>query len=338
MPIKYHFCISLSWESGQDVSSRFGPQQTGGTIIEHVRPVDLQASMAQAAAIMSRWAILLAETHAVSGDANELDFTAETAFWESVVDAFTARTRLMWRGNWFRDYDSATGEWSTQQDAMHLAPIFCGAATQEQIEQLRSSLANPPSHSSGWPPLSWPPVVMTLAGAAANARMPQEAAELAARFIDGSYRSMDNRSLDEQGGLSGVTREYRRLIDTGKRERIYVGAGIEGYGWGALSIHLILRYMLGLQEVEAGKITIAPMLPQSLRRVGAVYRVEPVQWGDYTLAIECEVHDAQSYTMRLRCAHREDEHHVAAQTYEWQEQWGKGRTLSLHDSAADGTA
>src|SRR5579885_1753774 len=32
-------------ESGQDVSSRFGPQQTGGTIIQHVRPVDLQASM-----------------------------------------------------------------------------------------------------------------------------------------------------------------------------------------------------------------------------------------------------------------------------------------------------
>ena len=40
---------ACSWESGQDVSSRFGPQQTGGTIIQHVRPVDLQASMAQSA-------------------------------------------------------------------------------------------------------------------------------------------------------------------------------------------------------------------------------------------------------------------------------------------------
>jgi hypothetical protein len=56
---------ACSWESGQDVSSRFGPQQTGGTIIQHVRPVDLQASMAQGAAILKRWAILLAqeETH-----------------------------------------------------------------------------------------------------------------------------------------------------------------------------------------------------------------------------------------------------------------------------------
>ena len=53
--MKYHFCNSLSWESGQDVSSRFGPQQTGGTIIQHVRPVDLQASMAQGASILARW-------------------------------------------------------------------------------------------------------------------------------------------------------------------------------------------------------------------------------------------------------------------------------------------
>src|SRR5437588_6311756 len=51
---------ACSWESGQDVSSRFGPQQTGGTIIEHVRPVDLQASMAQGAKLLVRWARLLA--------------------------------------------------------------------------------------------------------------------------------------------------------------------------------------------------------------------------------------------------------------------------------------
>ena len=329
-----------SWESGQDVSSRFGPQQTGGTIIEHVRPVDLQASMAQAAAIMSRWAIILAEveTPLSSSESASSDYPAEAAFWESVVDAFTARTRLMWRGHWFRDYDAATGEWSTQQDAMHLAPVFCGTATQEQIEQLRPALANPPSHSSGWPPLSWPPVVMTLAGAAAHARLSEEAAELAARFIDGSYRSMDSRSPDEHSGLPGVTREYRQLIDADKRERIYAGAGIEGYGWGALSIHLLLRYLLGLQEVEAGKITIAPMLPQSLRRVGAIYRVEPVQWGDYALAIECEVRDEQSYTIRLYCEGRDKSAPTdAAQTYEWQEQWGKGRTLSLLASASDKT-
>ena len=59
---------ACSWESGQDVSSRFGPQQTGGTIIEHVRPVDLQASMALSAAILSRWAVILAD-HPMTIDA-----------------------------------------------------------------------------------------------------------------------------------------------------------------------------------------------------------------------------------------------------------------------------
>jgi len=323
---------ACSWESGQDVSSRFGPQQTGGTIIQHVRPSDLQASMAQAAAILSRWAIMLAEANTSAGETGGSAFIAEAAFWESVVDSFTTRTRLMWQAGWFRDFDAAASEWSALQDAMHLAPVFCGAASPEQVDQLRSALANPPAHSSGWPPLSWPPVVMTLVGAATAARMPREAAELAYRYIDGSYRSMDSREPDEQGGLPGVTREYRQLVDAGKRERIYAGAGIEGYGWGALSIHLILRYLLGLREVEARKIIVAPALPQALRRAGAVYRVEPVQWGDYVLSVECVVRDEQGYTMRLRCAKREQS--VPAQTYEWQGIWGEERTFSLPDSAA----
>jgi len=55
---------ACSWESGQDVSSRFGPQQTGGTIIQHVRPVDLQASVAPSAEILFEAA--LSCTHASS--------------------------------------------------------------------------------------------------------------------------------------------------------------------------------------------------------------------------------------------------------------------------------
>jgi hypothetical protein len=71
--------------------------------------------------------------------------------------------------------------------------------------------------------------------------MPQEAAELAYRFIDASYRSTDSRELDEYGGLPGVTREYRHTITKGKWGEIdYANAGIEGYGWGALSIHLLI--------------------------------------------------------------------------------------------------
>jgi hypothetical protein len=232
---------ACSWESGQDVSSRFGPQQTGGTIIEHVRPVDLQACMVQAAQILARWAIFLAEgaqETASTKEVSPIDFAAEAAWWENVAEAFTSKTRFMWRDGWFRDYDAVAHEWSSQQDTMHLAPVFCGAAEWGQIEQLRPYLSRPPGHSSGWAPLSWPPVVMTLVGAAAAARMPLDAAEPAYRFIDASYRSADHREPDEQGGLPGITREYRQTVAVGKwGETDYVNAGIEDYGWGALSVH-----------------------------------------------------------------------------------------------------
>ena len=329
---------ACSWESGQDVSSRFGPQQTGGSIIQHVRPVDLQASMAQGSEILRRWATVLEQEQLAS---TEIDFAAEAAWWQRIANEFTVRTRQMWQNGWFRDYDSVTNEWSTQQDAMHLAPIFCGVADWGHMKRLRPFLAQPPMHSSGWAPLSWPPVVMTLVGAADAAQMPLDAAELAYRFIDASYRSTDSRELDEHGGLPGVTREYRRTVTVGKWGAIdYANAGIEGYGWGAVSIHLLLHYLMGLREEEADKITIAPALPQALRRVGATYRVEPVPWGNYMLGIECVVRDAKGYTIRLRCVKQEREELAEAveeelrepeivQLCEWEGKWGEKRTLQL---------
>jgi hypothetical protein len=248
----------------------------------------------------------------------------------------------MWHEGWFRDYDSSTGEWSTQQDTMHLAPVFCGVAGRGQIEQLRPLLAQPPKHSSGWAPLAWPPVVMTLVGAAAAAEMSLEAAELAYRFIDASYRSIDSRSLDEQGGLPGVTREYRRSVTVGKWGEIdYVQAGIEGYGWGALSVQLLLRYVMGLREEKVDTITIAPALPKALQRIGASYRVGPVPWGNHILGIECIVHDAKGYRMHLKYTRRVKagiDAAVAGQvlprsedelTISWEGSWGEGRTMQL---------
>jgi hypothetical protein len=259
-----------------------------------------------------------------------------------VAEAFTSKTRLMWQHGWFRDYDAVVQEWSSQQDTMHLAPVFCNAARREQIKQLRAFLARPPKHSSGWAPLSWPPVVMTLIGAADAARMPVDAAELAYRFIDASYRSADRRELDEQGGLPGVTREYRQTVTVGKwGETDYVNAGIEGYGWGALSVHLLLRYLLGLREEEVDRLSVRPVLPQALRRPGATYRVEPVPWGRYVLAVECTVQDANRYRLRLRCvvpARRDSlesgQEEAAPQETEeyqgeWEGVWGEGRTLQL---------
>ncbi len=329
---------ACSWESGQDVSSRFGPQQTGGTIIQHVRPVDLQASMAQSAAIVARWAALLSQ-NSESADATRL---AEDAVrWQDIANQFTVKTRLMWQEGWFRDYDAVAREWSSQQDTMHLSPIFCGVAGWGHTEQLRAYFSQPPMHS-GWAPLSWPPVVLMLVEAAVAADMAQEAAELAYRFIDASYRSTDRRELDEYGGLPGVTREYLRTTSGGEQgETNYANAGIEGYGWGALSVHLLLRYVMGLREENINKLVIAPMLPQSLRHIGANYRLEPVTWGNYVLRIECTVRDTQGYTMRLRSVRsiKEDaigldvddmlQQSTTLQEHVWEGKWGEARIIPL---------
>src|SRR5712692_167447 len=307
---------ACSWESGQDVSTRFGPQQTGGSIIQHVRPVDLQASMAQGAAIVSRWATLLAEE-----DDTSLDFKAEAEWWQGVAEQFTDRTRAMWHNGWFCDYDSVAREWSAEQDAMHLSPVFCGVAERGHIEQLRHALAQPPSNNPYWRPLGWPPIIMTVAEAARAAGMPSEAAELAYRFIDASYRSIDSRTLDENGNIPGITRENRRAIVAGKwGETDYVNAGIEGYGWGAVSVHLLIRHIMGLKEEEAGVLTVAPMLPQSLRRSGTSYKIGPLPWGKHVLSVECMVKDARGYTMRLASE---------TQQWEWEGTWGEEQTITL---------
>jgi len=175
---------------------------------------------------------------------------------------------------------------------------------------------------------------MTLVGAASAAQLPLDAAELAYHFIDAAYRSIDSREVDQYGGVPGVTREYHAVVTTEKGGTSeYINAGIEGYGWGALSVHLLIRHLLGLHQEETGVIKVAPVLPQALRQVGATYSVGPVPWGKYLLHIECAVRDAQSYTMRVRCSLQADVpdgiQEVAEQQWEWEGAWGDERIVQL---------
>ncbi|HEY7417339.1 MAG TPA: hypothetical protein VH593_19300, partial [Ktedonobacteraceae bacterium] len=294
-----------------------------------------QASIAQSAALLASWAELLATTHTDETLPNP--YSADIAFWQKIAREFTEKTRFMWRDGWFHDYDAIRQVWSSERDAMHLAPIFCGVADQGQVAQLRGVLAEPPHHSTHWAPLSWPPVVLTLIGATAAAQMPQEAAELAYRFIDASFRSTDSRELDEHGGLPGVTREYRQSITVGKWDMTdYVNAGIEGYGWGALSIHLLIRHLLGLHATNPDTVVLAPTLPQTLRRTGATYTIAPIPWGKYLLSFTFQVKDANSYRATLTVHPRPlaeqpetQSETTGGQEYHWEDTWGKERTLQL---------
>lgn len=174
---------------------------------------------------------------------------------------------------------------------------------------------------------------MTLVGAATASQMPLDAAELAYHFIDAAFGSIDSRTIDQHGGIPGVTREYHAVVTTDKwGPSEYVNAGIEGYGWRALSVHLLIRHLLELHQEEAGEIIVAPVLPQTLRRVGSTYRVGPVPWGKYLFYIECTVRNVQSYTMRVRCSLQtalDTVQEVAEQQWEWEGEWGDEQILQL---------
>src|SRR5205085_10750490 len=123
---------------------------------------------------------------------------------------------------------------------------------------------------------------------------------------------------------------YRRTITVGKWGATdYANAGIEGYGWGALSVHLLIRYLLGLRENEPGTLTVVPSLPQALRRVGATYRLASVQWGPYVLKVACTVRNATGYTLEITCSAGDGYALEQEQRWEWQGAWGEERILTL---------
>ena len=264
-----HAC---SWESGQDVSARFGEQRTGGSSVRHIRPVDLAAAMVQAAGLLSEWAATLAREE-------------EVARWQAMAGLLSAHVAGMWQDGWFRDEDTWRRTWSGIRDPMHLAPLMCGLATPEQIAALRPVFAALPPHGGVWPPLAWPPVAYTALEAAQAADLPERAAEMAAEIVDRAWRRMDARGVEPDGALPGVTREFW------PEGGVKTSAGIEGYGWGALTVHLLIRHLVGLRVLAPDHFTLALALPAMLRRPGARYVIGPLPLGSGALAITFGVPD-----------------------------------------------
>src|SRR5262249_32671109 len=156
------------------------------------------------------------------------------------------------------DYDSRRGRWSEVRDPMQLAPLACGLAEPEQLVALREAFDALPPHCGIYPPLAWPPVAHTVLEAALTCGLDERAAELTAELLERVWRRMDARDLEPDGALPGATREF---WPEGGRE---ASAGIEGYGWGALTVHFLIRYLSGLREIGPGSFALIPALPASL--------------------------------------------------------------------------
>jgi len=239
-----------SWESGQDLSPRFGPQeQGGGSTIRSVRPVDLQAAMAGACRVMKRFASLLEEPD-------------EALLWGGLEQEFFARVENLWHDGAYRDYHAQVG-WSDVRDVMQLVPVALRVALPERVAALRSVIEKLERDSYLWPMFVWTAVEAALA-----AGEPAVASRIAADTVDRAYRYWDAPVFEDGRPLPGISSEY-----WGTDGR----CGGEGYGWGAFGIHLLLRVIVGFRPEEEG-FSLTPNLPTELLLPSRSYAVRNLHY------------------------------------------------------------
>jgi mannosylglycerate hydrolase MGH1-like protein len=236
-----HAC---SWESGQDLSPRFGDQPLGGGHpTDHLRPVDLHAAVADAAATMAHFADVLGR---------------DVAVWETIAATYAEATAKLFTGSRYADVDGRTGEPTGVDDVMLWAPLALGLAGPEQTDAVRDAIrAVDPDD------LVWPMFVWTVVDAALAAGEHGTAAAVAGAVVDRAYTFWDARQASEDRTLPGIACEYWPV--SGR-------CGGEGYGWGAFGIHLVLGVLAGLR-FDGDRLLVRPNLPADLRVPARCYEI-----------------------------------------------------------------
>jgi hypothetical protein len=262
-----------SWESGQDLSSRFGPQkQGGGSMIRMVRPVDLQAAMTGAFKAMKGFAAILGRHEDVER-------------WRALEVEFRNRVESLWHEGAYRDYDARVG-WSDVWDIMQLAPVALGVVPEERVQALSRRIAGLDKDVYLWPMFVW-----TATDAALIAGNLEVANRIAAATIDRAYRYWDAPTHEERKPLPGVTCEYWGVGGH---------CGAEGYGWGAFGVHLLLRTIIGFRPRPDGAFSLAPNLPRELLRPGKTYRLNKLPYHGASLDIGYHILE-EGLTIQVRC-------------------------------------
>ena len=262
------------WESGQDASPRFGSAERGGGGIEAIEPVDLDAALALSARLLAGWCAELGR---------------DGARWRRAAADFAERTARLWQRGWF--HDRTEGGPTAARDPMQLAPLMCRVASEEQVAALRRAFADLPGHA-GYTPIEWPPVALTALESALQAGAADWAAATAAELVDRVWRVIDAPRHEPGRPLPGVAHEHwppeGDRVPSGRGARN--GWHTEGYGWGATTALLFLRYVAGLRDdPESEDLTIEPRLPLALLRPGARYRLLNLPWRGQLLDLSYSV-------------------------------------------------
>ncbi len=267
-----------SYESGQDMSWRFGHQLGGGDDVTHVRPVDLMAAMAYSYVVLNAFA-------------RDLGKDAEAKEWAAQRDAFAARTEALWHDGWYHDYDRQAGAFTAGRDAMHLAPFFYRLAPAEHasaVSTLVEALCTDRRPE-------WSTFTFMLVEAAFEIGLRAPMAEMAGRLVDYIYTTLDARTQGPNKPLPGVQHEFW------PESRSW---GAEGYGWGTFALYLVTRTMFGFRERLDGRpgFILAPSLPAALMQPGKTYVVHNLKVHGHMFDLATAVGDEERLDIELRLA------------------------------------
>lgn len=253
-----------TWEAGEDNNPRIDPDETGDSVIsDFVRPVELQASMAHAAMVLSTFA-------------GQQGLDDDEKRFQKLHDEFVAKTQQLWDADAgrFRDYDrkrnafvAVDGEeryWGadfTRQSPLSLIALLGGIATDEQRsamrDEVRSFFRSP---FAIWP--SWSTFVLE---AAAELGMYEFAASMAYEIVSRVYAASDRRSLGQTGGtrygaMPGASPEYWPYDPA-------TFTGNDAYAWGAQGASFVVRHILGIRNAEDSDgvgLRLRPAFPAGL--------------------------------------------------------------------------
>jgi len=269
---------NCSWESGQDDSTKFLIQQpTGGEVVSHLRAVDLQAAMAQSAAVMSDFSKALGR---------------EPEKWDGVHQQFRERMLALWQKDWFCDFDRRTNSWVYKEeyrDVTNLAPFFVGVYDESHRRHVEPWFVHFKTNRKLW--LEWASFFFMYLEAIWRTGFRQLASEVLFETADRVYRNWDRRQWSPEEAMPGVS------IECWGFDKPY---GSEGYGWGAnMPIHII-RSLIGFREEttsDVSRFSLCPNLPDQLLSSGKRYGVSGLKYGNCQIALSYNVQD----DTRLEC-------------------------------------
>jgi hypothetical protein len=286
-----------SWETGMDASSRFLIHQpTGGELIEFLRIVELQAATSQAAGILARFAEVL-------------DDTKGGEEWKRIQQLYAAKTQMLWREDWFYDFDTRNGQPVTAvgRDIGQVAPVFCGIASDAQKEKMRPALrkffadsqAGHPANSGfeDWQDgLHWSSLVLPYVESLWSAEQLELVSEVIDAIADRVYTATDRRSLTPPNSENQHSKAPK-LGWPGISCEVWGAQGAyggEGYGWGAVLPAHIIRSLVGFRDPQQpDELPLSPNFPNSFMAAGRTYRVVNLHYGEALLDLTMRVQDSQ---------------------------------------------